>query len=73
MCGRFVITLPDDAMARLFERLQDLENEKSLDFVKVDAAKSHATKPKKAVTVKRAAAAQRKPVKRTASKRARAR
>ncbi|AMN41001.1 MmgE/PrpD family protein [Rhodoplanes sp. Z2-YC6860] len=47
------------AMARLFERLQNLENEKSLDFVKVDAAKA-----RKAVTVKRAASAQKKPVKR---------
>jgi 2-methylcitrate dehydratase PrpD len=56
------------AAARLFERLQNLENEKTLDFVKVDAAKTHATKPKKAVTVKRAAAAQRKPVKRAGAK-----
>jgi len=47
-------------MARLFERLQNLENEKNLDFVRVDAGKA-----KKSVTVKRAAAAQRKPVKRT--------
>ena len=51
------------AMARLFERLQNLENEKNLDFVRVDAAKA-----KKSVTVKRAAAAQRKPVKRTRAK-----
>jgi 2-methylcitrate dehydratase PrpD len=55
------------AMVRLFERLQNLENEKNLDFVKVDAAKA-----KKAVTVKRAAAAQKKPVKRAQSKRTRA-
>jgi 2-methylcitrate dehydratase PrpD len=51
------------AMARLFERLQNLENEKNLDFVKVDAAKT-----KKGVTVKRAAAAQRKPAKRARAK-----
>jgi 2-methylcitrate dehydratase PrpD len=48
------------AMARLFERLQNLEAEKNLDWVKVDAAK------KKAVPVKRAAAAQKKAVKRKA-------
>ena len=49
------------AMARLFERLQNLESEKNLDWIKVDAAKK-----RKAVPVKRAAAAaQRKPVKRT--------
>ena len=47
------------AMARLFERLQNIENEKNLDWVKVDAAKK-----RKAVPVKRAAAAQKKPVKR---------
>jgi 2-methylcitrate dehydratase PrpD len=55
------------AMARLFERLQNLENEKSLDFIKVDAAKA-----RKSVTVKRAAAAQKKPVKRAHAKRTRA-
>jgi 2-methylcitrate dehydratase PrpD len=27
------------SMARLFERLQDIENERSLDWIKVDAAK----------------------------------
>jgi 2-methylcitrate dehydratase PrpD len=48
------------SMARLFERLQNLETEKTLDWVKVDAAKT-----RKAVPVKRAAAVQRKPVKRT--------
>jgi 2-methylcitrate dehydratase PrpD len=49
------------AAARLFERLQNIENEKNLDWVKVDAAKK-----RKSVPVKRAAAAQRKAVKRKA-------
>lgn len=52
-----------NAMERLFERLQNLENEKNLDFVKVDAAKA-----RKSVTAKRAAAAQKKPVKRAKAK-----
>ncbi len=51
------------AMARLFERLQNLENEKSLDFVKVDAAKAKKSQP-----AKRAAAVQKKPVKRALSR-----
>jgi len=51
------------AMARLFERLQNIENEKNLDWVRVDAAKK-----RKSVPMKRAAAAQRRPVKRTRAK-----
>ncbi len=33
------------AMARLFDRLQNLEGERNLDWIKVDAAKKKATKP----------------------------
>jgi 2-methylcitrate dehydratase PrpD len=33
------------AMARLFDRLQNLEDERSLDWVKVDAVKKQSTKP----------------------------
>jgi 2-methylcitrate dehydratase PrpD len=44
------------AMARLFERLQGIEDEKSLDWVKVDAAKKTIAKP-----VKRAAARRKQP------------
>src|SRR5258707_1337340 len=51
------------AAARLFERLQNIEAEKNLDWVKVDAAKK-----RKSVPVKRAAAAQRKAVKRAKAK-----
>jgi hypothetical protein len=51
------------AAARLFERLQNIETEKNLDWVKVDAAKK-----RKAVPVRRAAAAQRKAVKRAKAK-----
>jgi hypothetical protein len=43
-------------MARLFERLQGIEDEKSLDWVKVDAAKKTIAKP-----VKRAAARRKQP------------
>jgi hypothetical protein len=32
-------------MARLFDRLQNLEGERNLDWIKVDAAKKKATKP----------------------------
>jgi 2-methylcitrate dehydratase PrpD len=51
------------AMARLFERLQGIEDEKNLDWVKVDAAKKKTAKP-----VKRAAAATRNPQKRIKAK-----
>jgi len=50
------------AMVRLFERLQNIEDEKSLDWVKVDAAK------KKTNSTKRAAAATRKPIRRVKKK-----
>jgi hypothetical protein len=33
------------AMARLFDRLQNLESERNLDWIKVDAAKKQSTKP----------------------------
>ena len=32
-------------MARLFERLQNLETERNLDWIKVDAAKKKSAKP----------------------------
>jgi 2-methylcitrate dehydratase PrpD len=51
------------AAVRLFERLQNIENEKTLDWVKVDAAKKS-----KSVPVRRAAATQRKAVKRAKAK-----
>ena len=33
------------AMARLFDRLQNLEGERGLDWIKVDAAKKKSSKP----------------------------
>ena len=47
------------AMARLFERLQNIEGERNLDWIKVEAAKGKSGKPKSGT-----AAAKRAPQKR---------
>ena len=46
------------AMARLFERLQNIESERNLDWIKVAAAKKNSSKPR--ATASRRAASKRK-------------